>query len=121
MSLPQILLYLRLIFKKGPGVLKRLTHLQKVMDDQHPKIPHYYLQAVGARQEYQGLGIGSALIKHVTRLCDAENTPAYLESSSVKNLPLYERHGFETFAEHSFDDEGTTLWFMLREPQTANS
>ena len=29
------------------------------------------------------------------RECDAQGLPAYLESSHPRNVPLYERHGFE--------------------------
>jgi ribosomal protein S18 acetylase RimI-like enzyme len=43
----------------------------------------------------QGRGLGSALLKAGLARCDAEGAAAYLESSNPKNVPLYERHGFE--------------------------
>jgi GNAT superfamily N-acetyltransferase len=61
----------------------------------HPTGPHWYLAAIGVDPARQGLGLGSALLKHTLQLCDAQGLPAYLESSNPKNLPLYERHGFE--------------------------
>lgn len=118
MSFTQILLMLRLVLTRGPGVLKQLYELESVMGKYHPKQPHYYLHAIGARQAHQGLGIGSALIKQLTPLCDEQQMPAYLESSSPKNVPLYERHGFEVFDQYQLGGaNGPSLWFMWREPQ----
>ena len=45
------------------------------------------------------LGLGSALIKHGLRQCDAQGLPAYLESSHPRNVPLYERHGFRVVSQ----------------------
>ena len=61
----------------------------------HPEGAHWYLAAVGVDPARQGEGLGSAMIKEGLRLCDAEGLPAYLESSNPRNIPLYERHGFE--------------------------
>ncbi len=115
-SATQIWLILRLMLTSGLHVAKRLESLQAVMSEHHPKQPHYYLQAIGARQAHQGRGVGSALLKTVTPICDAANIPAYLESSSEHNIPLYERHGFEITGEHCFEPNGATLWFMWRKP-----
>jgi GNAT superfamily N-acetyltransferase len=65
------------------------------MERFHPHEPHWYLAMVGADPARQGQGLGSALIKHGLRQCDALGLPAYLESSHPRNVPLYERHGFE--------------------------
>ncbi len=113
----QIWMVLKLVVKKGFKVLPRLEAVQETMSRLHPTEPHYYLQSVGARQANQGQGVGSALIKQVTRICDEEQLPAYLESSSERNVPLYERHGFETFHEEQLGGNGPTMWFMLRSPR----
>ncbi len=113
----QVVLMARLLFSRGPKIIPRLQAVQETMGRLHPKEPHYYLQSVGARQAFQGQGVGSALIKEVTRLCDQEQMPAYLESSNLANVPLYERHGFETFHEEAIGGDGPTMWFMLRAPR----
>jgi ribosomal protein S18 acetylase RimI-like enzyme len=61
----------------------------------HPEEPHWYLAMVGVDPARQGQGLGSAILKESLRKCDAEGGVAYLESSNPKNVPLYERHGFE--------------------------
>jgi ribosomal protein S18 acetylase RimI-like enzyme len=39
--------------------------------------------------------------------------PCYLESSNPRNVPLYERHGFEVTAEHWLPD-GPVMTYMWR-------
>jgi ribosomal protein S18 acetylase RimI-like enzyme len=43
----------------------------------------------------QGKGFDSALMQHELIQCDRDNILAYLESSSPRSIPFYERHGFE--------------------------
>ncbi len=115
-SLAQWWLVLRLVLKEGPDVLKRLQQAEQTMSRYHPSEPHYYLHAIGARRQNQGQGIGSALLKEVTRKCDEECMPAYLESSSERNAELYQRHGFEIFDEQPVGKGGPPLKFMWRSP-----
>jgi ribosomal protein S18 acetylase RimI-like enzyme len=65
------------------------------MQQHHPHEPHWYLPMIGVDPARQGQGLGSALLKEALRRCDEDGLPAYLESSNPKNIPLYERHGFE--------------------------
>ena len=113
----KVWLLLRLLMVSGKGVIKRVEQAQAVMARHHPDRPHYYLQSIGVRQDSQGLGLGSALLKHTTALCDRNQMPAYLESSSPRNVPLYERHGFEVTGEEAIGDGGPPLSFMWREPR----
>ena len=65
------------------------------MGQYHPHEPHWYLAMVGVDPARQGQGLGSAMLKAGLERCDADGLIAYLESSNPKNVPLYERHGFE--------------------------
>ncbi len=65
------------------------------MGQYHPDEPHWYLPLIGVDPAQQGKGYGSALLVHALKLCDEDGTPAYLESSNTKNIPLYRRHGFQ--------------------------
>jgi ribosomal protein S18 acetylase RimI-like enzyme len=114
-TLAQLLLVVKLVLHSGLGVLPHLQQAQEVMGRNHPREPHYYLHAIGARRSCQGQGIGSALLKAGTRICDEAGMPAYLESSSPKNIPLYERHGFEVTSEEPVGRGGPPLYFMWRE------
>ena len=61
----------------------------------HPSEPHWYLPLIGVAPPDQGRGLGSALLKYALKQCDRDGTPSYLESTSPKSVPLYERHGFD--------------------------
>lgn len=74
------------------------AELREEMDRYHPTDPHWYLWTLGVDPRCQGRGIGSALLKHKLAQIDAEGATAYLESSDPRNVPLYERHGFEVLA-----------------------
>ena len=59
-----------------------------------PRVPHWYLEAVGVAPAGQGRGVGGALLRHRLALADAAGEPAYLESSSPRTGALYRRLGF---------------------------
>jgi len=106
-----------LVLHKGPAPLWRIRQQGALFAKHHPKQPHYYLQFIGCRQRDQGQGVGAALLKQGTRICDEKNMPAYLESSNSLNVPLYQRHGFEVTHEQAVGRDGPTAWFMWREPR----
>jgi GNAT superfamily N-acetyltransferase len=61
----------------------------------HPREAHWHLPLIGVDPSAQGRGIGVALLTHTLARCDAQGLPAYLEATSARSVPLYERHGFE--------------------------
>lgn len=88
------------------------------MEEQHPPDPsHWYLFILGAEQAAQGRGLGSALLADMLARLDADGMPAYLESSSERNIALYGRHGFEITSEMAIPG-GPRIWPMWREPRT---
>jgi ribosomal protein S18 acetylase RimI-like enzyme len=101
----------------GLGSILRFVRLMKMMDKVHPKNDHYYLLAVGVRTESKGRGIGSALLENVLQKCDSRMLDAYTENSNPKNLPFYQRHGFQVQTEVILPRNGPSLWPMYREPQ----
>ena len=71
------------------------AELSAEIDRHHPAAPHWYLWTLGVDPRLQSRGVGSALLRHKIAEIDAEGATAYLESSDPKNVPFYERHGFE--------------------------
>ena len=61
----------------------------------HPREPHWYLPMIGVDPVWQGRGVGGALLRRVLEICNREDLPAYLESSSPRSVSLYRRCGFE--------------------------
>lgn len=65
------------------------------LGDYHPSEPCWYLPMIGVDPSAQGSGYGGKLMEYVLQKVDAERTAAFLESSNPRNVPLYERYGFE--------------------------
>jgi ribosomal protein S18 acetylase RimI-like enzyme len=85
----------------------------------HPEIDHWHLPAIGVDPSRQGIGIGSQLLGHSLAEVDRNGDVAYLESSNPRNVPLYERFGFEVIAEIQAGDS-PTIWAMLRPVDPVN-
>lgn len=82
----------------------------------HPHEPHWYLPLLGVDPLYHGKGLGSMLMKHAFGIFDKDNSLAYLESSNARNLPFYQRHGFELLGTIEVE-KFPPLFPMLRKPQ----
>jgi len=78
-----------------PDKQEVLGEVVEGMGKYHPHEPHWYLAMLGVDPMRQGQGLGSRLLKTALKRCDDDGVIAYLESSNPKNIPLYERHGFE--------------------------
>jgi GNAT superfamily N-acetyltransferase len=89
-----------------PGYLRAFGHrlvivaqYQSVAVSAHPREqPHWYLAFIGVDPVRQGHGVGAALLRSRLRRCDQEGLPAYLESSKLENVPLYQHFGFHVAA-----------------------
>jgi len=90
--------------------------LLEQLENNHPAEPHWYLPLIGVDPAHQGNGYASALLKYALERCDREDKLAYLESSSPKNISLYERHGFESVGTIQVG-KSPTLFPMLRTPR----
>ena len=82
----------------------------------HPRTePHYYLSLLGNHEEQRGRGLGMALLKENLMRIDAENMPAYLESSNPANNHRYKSVGFVPVTSFQAPHEGPTLTGMWRD------
>lgn len=69
------------------------------MEEFHPEEPCWHLAQIAADLNSQGIGLGSTLLTYGLQRCDAERASVYLESSNPRNVPLYQRFGFEVIGE----------------------
>lgn len=82
----------------------------------HPEEPHWYLFSIGVDPHHQNEGLGSLLMEHALPMSDADGTIAYLESSNPRNVPFYQRHGFETLHVVQIGSS-PTFTLMVRPPR----
>lgn len=98
-------------------IQSEMTAVFEQMSGYHPQEPHWYLPLIGIDPAHQGMGLGTALMRHALRQPDEQGLPAYLESSNPRNIPLYRRFGFEPLGAIQVGSS-PTLVPMLRRPQT---
>lgn len=81
-----------------------------------PSGPHYAIATIGVADHHRRRGLAQALLAPVLASADAEALPAYLETSSVDNVVLYQRAGFTVLDHVALPDGGPTVWGMARPP-----
>ena len=92
--------------------------MSSLVDERHrPSSPNYYLETLAVDPQFQGRGIGGALLSYLTDLADKKGVLVYLSTTEPKTISLYERHGFRMISET--DQSGVTNYHMEREPKAS--
>jgi hypothetical protein len=113
-TMKSIWLDLKLIFNAvGLNNVGKAFDRESKIKNLQPQIHMMYLWFIGVDPEHQHLGIGSSLLKEVLEKAGKDNLPTYLETSTLKNLPWYEKYGFEIYNRLEL---GYTLFFLKHEP-----
>lgn len=76
----------------------------------------WHLDSVAVEPALQGQGIGRALIEFGLSRAAAAGSGVLLETGSPRNVPLYERVGFRTYAAADAPGGGPQVWFMRWDP-----
>ena len=110
---------LKLIFHSGPSIIGRLLtyetyamNLKKEFTDNYD----WYLYNLSIKQDAQGKGIASKLMRPMLKFCDDEKMVAYLETNKEKNVSLYNHYGFELKKEEVIPKTTVTHYAMVRKP-----
>ncbi|KAJ7356843.1 hypothetical protein DFH08DRAFT_771041 [Mycena albidolilacea] len=92
--------------------------------------PHFVLQVMATHPAFQGQGAGSALLRHVTAVADAERMLSYVDSSPA-SLKVYGRFGWVAVGKGRLlgpgpepttgEEEPMYATMMLREPVSGAS
>jgi len=80
-------------------LLQVLRDCSYVMRQALGQQPAWYLAVVGVKRSMQGRGLGAKLLDVMLRRCDRLGLPAFLESSTQRNVAFYRRLGFELLAD----------------------
>lgn len=90
---------------------KAMTREAKIKAKQ-PKQPLCYLWFIGVSPKAQGKGIGSLLLREILAENKFDGRVVCLETSTLRNLPWYEKFGFKIYDKI---DLGYELFFLKRD------
>ena len=112
-TLKSILMDLKLIFSSmGLSNVKKAMDRESKIKKFHPEDHMYYLWFIGVHPNEQNKGTGSTLLNDVIKQGQMKNRSICLETSTIKNIPWYEKFGFEIYNEL---DLGYRLFFLKKE------
>ena len=104
---------IKLIFSSiGIANIKKAMSREAKIKALQPKQPIYYLWFIGVSPEDQGKGIGSTLLKEILAECGFDKRIVCLETSTLKNIPWYEKFGFTIYNQL---DLGYQLFFLKKD------
>jgi len=81
----------------GISNVAKVARREERIHEHLPKTPFAHLWFVGVAPEAQGQGVGTKFLQEILNHYDQEQLPVYLETSTERNLPLYQRLGFEIY------------------------
>src|SRR5579884_3498832 len=105
----------------GPAALRRYSLVESYtarLHKQYAPGPHWYLWGLGVDPPFQGHGLGGLLIQPILARADADHLPCYLETMNERNLPFYQKRGFQVMSEGCAPGTSLRVWSMLRESQS---
>lgn len=83
-------------FVFGLASVRRLMAMDEVTKSMHrarAPLPHDYLMQLAVDPQRQGAGLGGALLEEGLRRAAAAGRAVWLETTNLRNVPFYERHG----------------------------
>jgi ribosomal protein S18 acetylase RimI-like enzyme len=99
LTLKTIIWDLKLAFSViGLSRVNTVLRREGMIKKNYPRDAMAYLWFLGVHHQHQGRGAGSALLREVIRECESKNRPVYLETSMQRNIPFYQKFGFEIYA-----------------------
>ena len=111
---------LKLFLHSGIGFIGRLLtyekyamNLKKEFTDNYD----WYLFNLSVKQDAQGKGIASKLMRPMLQFCDDERMVAYLETNKETNVGIYQHYGFDLMKEELIPSTPVTHYSMVRRPK----
>ena len=75
--------------------------------------------AIGVDPEFQGEGLGTALMRHGIDRAVGDGAPVYLETLTEANVEFYRHLGLEVVGEYATNALPIPIWLMARKATSA--
>lgn len=96
----------------------RASRLARAFSAARPRVPHWYLKAIGVDPIWQGNGVAGLLLRSRLQRCDQAGQPAYLEASRPGGVPMYQHFGFRPTMNLAMPEDAPIITAMWRMPST---
>lgn len=109
--------FLGMAVRLGPVATHRLLSVERVSDRlRHDTAgpTHLYLAILGVDPDRHGTGLGGRLLQATLQCADDRDVDTHLETMHPKNVPFYERHGFEVVGHDNGFGGAMEIWSMRR-------
>ncbi|MFF0740765.1 GNAT family N-acetyltransferase [Streptomyces sp. NPDC004111] len=90
---------------------------ERAIAPHRPQEPVWFLNTVAVAPEAQGRGLGGAVLTPGIEAASLAGHPAFLETSSERNVAFYEGLGFRVTADIELPDGGPRTWCLRRDPR----
>ena len=110
---------LKLFLHSGFGFIGRLLTYEKYamsLKKEFTDNYDWYLFNLSIKQDAQGKGIASKLMRPMLQFCDDEKMVAYLETNKEANVGLYQHYGFDLMKEEPIPTSPVMHYAMVRKP-----
>ncbi|NPV13368.1 GNAT family N-acetyltransferase [candidate division WOR-3 bacterium] len=107
-------------FRLGFKPLRLMLKFDRFQNQLHRQVivnPHRYLALLGVAPEHQGKGFGTALLQVGIEEALKHNQSIYIDTTNERNIPFYERFGFELVKSLPLSEPRITLFGLLYKPQ----
>jgi ribosomal protein S18 acetylase RimI-like enzyme len=78
------------------------------------KEPYWYIFIIAVSPEYQGKGYASILVKPKIESVNNKNETIYLETQNAKNIPIYQKYGFQIIHSEKMKGINITQYCMKK-------
>lgn len=90
--------------------------LAKAKEEHMKGVEHLYVMILGVARQHQGKGHGGRLMRAIMEESRKMNLPIYLETSTEKNVAMYEYYGFRQMGKVMHPIIDMPQWCLVREP-----
>ena len=111
---------IKLFLYTGIGFIGRLLTYEKYamkLKKEFTDNYDWYLFNLSIKQDAQGKGIASKLMRPMLQFCDDEKMVAYLETNKEANVGLYRHYGFDLMKEELIPKTPVMHYAMVRKPK----
>jgi GNAT superfamily N-acetyltransferase len=108
---------LKLLFKSGKKAISKMNLVASITKELYKKnavIPYMTLTAIGVKPEHQQKGYSKLLINNMLHKLDKKGIPCYLETTTKKNIKIYEKYGFQTIDKIVIPNTSIPIYLMFR-------